>query len=66
MMLATHKLAALVLVLAFATACDTRPTPEIEAARGSGMRPKPETFSRRSSAWSRYVALQAAIGKHGR
>ena len=36
MMRATHRLTVMVLVvLAFATACDSRPTPEIEAARAA-------------------------------
>jgi len=35
MMRATNRLAAMALVLAFATACDTRPTAEIEAARSA-------------------------------
>ena len=35
MMRATHRLTVMVLVLAFATACDTRPTAEIDAARAA-------------------------------
>ena len=35
MMRATHRLTVIVLVLAFTTACGTRPTAEIEAARAA-------------------------------